>query len=119
MTVFRPVQLTKYRVAFQQSGARIGQKQAVQGSRSGVRQEFSKPKDYQMPCAINEVSRRFSYQDFVFIRTNARTVQKRARQGSRSDVRQEFSKPKDYQMPRAVNEVSRRFSNYECVLLRT
>ena len=91
-----------------------------------------------MPCAINEVSRSFSNQDFVFVRINARTVQKqarrgsrgcmnqdfylseehravqkRARQGSRSDVRQEFSKPKDYQMSRAINEVSRLFSNCE------
>ena len=57
--------------------------------------------------AVNEVSRSFSRQDFVFIRTNARTVQKRARQGSQSGVGQEFSKPKDYQMPRAINEVSR------------
>ena len=46
MTVFRPAQLTKYRVAFQQSGARAVQKQARQGSQSDVRQEFSKPKDY-------------------------------------------------------------------------
>ena len=57
MTVFRPAQLTKYRAAFEQSGARAVQKQARQGSRSGVRQEISKPKEYQMPRAINEVSR--------------------------------------------------------------
>ena len=104
---------------FSRTNPRAVQKRARQGSRSGIRQEFSKPKDYQMPRAVNEVSRSFSNQDIVFTRTNARAVQKRARQGSHSDVRQEFSKPKDYRMPCAANEVSRRFSNYECVLLRT
>ena len=94
MTVFRPAQLTKYRVAFQQSGARAVQKQARQGSRSDVRQEFSKPKEYQMPRAVNEVSRSFSYQDFVFIRTNARTVQKQARRGSRGSEDRSLVKPK-------------------------
>ena len=79
---------------FIRTNARTVQKRARQGSRSGVRQEFSKPKDYLLPRAINEVSRSFSNQDFVFIRTNARTVQKQARRGSRSDARQEFSKPK-------------------------
>ena len=57
MTVFRPAQLTKYRAAFQQPGARTVQKRAVQGSQSDVRQEFSKPKEHQMPRAVNEVSR--------------------------------------------------------------
>ena len=36
---------------------RTVQKRARQGSRSDVRQEFSKPKDYRMSRAVNEVSR--------------------------------------------------------------
>ena len=115
MTVFRPAQLTKYRAAFQQSGARTVQKQARQSSQSGVRQEFSKPKDYQMSRAINEVSRSFSYQDIVFTRTNARTVQKRARQGSRSDARQEFSKPNDNLLSRNKRSIAQLFESRFCI----
>ena len=68
MTVLHRAQLTKYRAAFQQPGARTVQKQARQGSQSDVRQEFSKPKDYQMPRAINEVSRSKDSRNFKLSR---------------------------------------------------
>ena len=47
---------------------RAVQKRARQGSRSDVRQEFSKPKDYQMPRAINEVSRSKDSRNFKLSR---------------------------------------------------
>ena len=71
------------------------------------------------PRAVNEVSRSFSKQDFVFVRTNARTVQKQARRGSRGSEDRSLVSLNECLISRAINEVSRSFSYQDFVFIRT